>query len=409
MHILFLTDNFPPEVNALASRTYEHCREWVKLGHKVTVVTCAPNFPKGKLFDGYKNKLFQKENMGGINVLRMWTYMAPNEGFLKRIIDYNSFMIMGAIGGLFVRKVDVVVGSSPQFFTIGGAWLVGKLKRIPWVFELRDLWPESIVAVGAMKKGKILGFFEKLSMFFYKSADHIISVTHAFKKDLMRKGIDGKKISVVLNGVDLEKFKPRPKNNLLSKKLNLEQKFVVGYIGTHGMAHALETLLLSAKKLIENRKVHFLFLGDGANKVKLKNQAKSLGLDNVTFLDTVPKNEVAQYWSLLDVAIIHLKNDPLFETVIPSKLFECMGMGLPVLHGVRGESSDIVLSHNIGICFDPENVDSLSQMIVDLENNKETRAQYRKNALQAAPNYERKKMAKKMLSTLEKIVKIKDA
>ena len=162
VHVLFLTDNFPPEVNAPASRTYEHCREWVKAGHRVTVVTCAPNFPTGKVFPGYRNRLWSRETIDGIEVVRVWSYITANEGFLKRVLDYQSFMVSATIASLFVRKVDVVIGTSPQFFTACAAYAVGLVKRRPWIFELRDLWPESIKAVGAIKSGRAIAWLERL-------------------------------------------------------------------------------------------------------------------------------------------------------------------------------------------------------------------------------------------------------
>jgi hypothetical protein len=165
MHILFLTDNFPPEVNAPASRTFEHCCEWVKAGHRVTVITCVPNFPRGRVFDGYRNRLWQSEEIADIRVIRVWSYITANEGFVKRILDYQSFMVMATLAALFVRGADVVVGTSPQFFTVCAAYVVSRLKRIPFVFELRDLWPESIKVVGAMQDSIALRALERLEMF----------------------------------------------------------------------------------------------------------------------------------------------------------------------------------------------------------------------------------------------------
>ena len=165
MHILFLTDNFPPEVNAPASRTFEHCREWVREGHQVTVITCAPNFPKGKVFNGYKNRIWQQETMAGIRVIRVWTYITANEGLARRTVDYLSFMVSGFLASLFVKRVDIVVGTSPQFFTACAAFVVGLVKRVPWVFELRDIWPESIRAVGAMKQNTTISLLEKVEIF----------------------------------------------------------------------------------------------------------------------------------------------------------------------------------------------------------------------------------------------------
>lgn len=400
MHILFLTDNFPPEVNAPASRTFEHCREWVKAKHQVTVITCAPNFPKGQVYNGYRNKLWHLEQMEGIRVIRVWSYITANEGFAKRILDYQSFMITGAIAGMFVRGVDIVIGTSPQFFTVCAAWVTSVLKQVPFIFELRDLWPESIRAVGAIQDSAVIRLLEKLEIFLYRRAKGIISVTYAFRENLVRRGIDRNKIDVVTNGVDMSRFKPRPKDAQLLQHLGLEGKFVSGYVGTHGMAHHLETILDAAEKIKaspDGRIFHFILLGDGARKQALKKEATNRGLDNVTFIDSVPKEEVARYWSLLDVSIIHLRKTELFTSVIPSKLFECMGMGLPVLHGVAGESAEIVRKEGVGIVFEPENASELVFHLKILQCDKVTYATYQKKCLQAAKKYDRSTLARDML------------
>ncbi|MEY4117079.1 MAG: hypothetical protein RLZZ116_407 [Planctomycetota bacterium] len=403
MHILFLTDNFPPEVNAPASRTFEHCREWVKAGHRVTVVTCAPNFPKGKVFDGYRNKLWQTETMEGIRVIRVWSYITANEGFLRRILDYQSYMLSAIIASIFVRKVDLIIGTSPQFFTACAAYVVSRYKFRPYIFELRDLWPESIKAVGAMKNERAIRFLEWVEMFLYRKSAKVVSVTRSFKDILMRRGIDGGKIEVITNGVDISQFKPRPKDPELTAKLGMQGKFVAGYIGTHGLAHGLETLLAAAERL-RGQDIVFLFLGDGARKDALKQMAAEKKLDNVVFVDSVSKADVARYWSLLDVSVIHLKKTDLFTTVIPSKLFESMGMGLPVLHGVEGESADIVREEGAGIPFEPENVDQLCDALVRLKSNPAELDEFRARCLKGAQNFDRTNLALRMMKILEDTV-----
>lgn len=404
MHILFLTDNFPPEVNAPASRTFEHAREWVKAGHQVTVITCAPNFPKGRVFDGYQNKLWQTEEMDGIKVIRVWTYISANEGFYKRTLDYVSFMVAANIAAFGVRKVDVIVGTSPQFFTALGALGVSLTKWRPWVFELRDIWPESIKAVGAIKDGPVLSLLELLELFLYRRAKRIVAVTHSFKEALIRRGIDGDKIHVVTNGADLSKFAPRPKPAGLTEALGLTDCFVAGYVGTHGMAHGLETLLSAAEILArspDGAAIRILLLGDGARKADLVAQSKAMGLTNVIFIDSVSKAEVPDYWALLDVSIIHLKRDPLFTTVIPSKLFECMAMGLPVLHGVEGESAAILARAEAGEPFEPEDAQALAGALLRLSSDPATMGLYRAKALEGAPRYDRANLALDMLAVLE--------
>ncbi|MER9670157.1 glycosyltransferase family 4 protein [Mesorhizobium sp. M0203] len=404
MHILFLTDNFPPEVNAPASRTFEHCCEWVKAGHKVTVVTCVPNFPKGKVFDGYRNRLWQQEQMAGIRVIRVWSYVTANEGFARRVADYVSYMVMATLAAPFVRGVDLVIGTSPQFFTACAAYIVSRLKGIPFVFELRDLWPESIRAVGAMKQSAVLNWLERVELFLYRKAALIVSVTNSFRVNLAARGIDPLKVRVITNGVDGTRFQPRAKDEELVRRHSLEGKFVAGYIGTHGMAHALKTVLDGADWLRQRPGgdvFRFLLLGDGASKPELMRQAKERRLDNVIFVDTVAKDEVVRYWSLLDASIIHLKKSDLFRSVIPSKLFECMGMGIPVLLGVEGESADIVQREDVGLVFEPENTEALCQRLKALFDDTELRQRLTQRGPEAAARYDRRTLAIEMLGYLQ--------
>jgi glycosyltransferase involved in cell wall biosynthesis len=406
MHILFLTDNFPPEVNAPASRTFEHCREWAKRGHIVTVITCAPNFPKGRVFDGYRNRLWSREVLEGINVIRVWSYITANEGFLRRTLDYVSFMASAIPASLFVRNVDLIVATSPQLFTPCAGYVASLFKRRPYVFELRDLWPESIRAVGAMKNSRALDLLEALELFLYRRAAHIVSVTQAFRDNLASRGIPAEKVSVTMNGADLSRFQPRLRDEALVEHLGLSGKLVVGYVGTHGMAHALSTVLTAAACLQfdpAGRDIRFILLGDGAEKAALMAEAAGMGLQNVLFIDSVPRAEVVRYWSLIDISVIHLKRTPLFETVIPSKLFECMAMGIPVLHGVAGESADIVTREGVGIVFEPENADALARHILDLAADPARRAELSARGIAAACRYDRAVLAGDMLAALQQV------
>lgn len=403
MHILFFTDNFPPEVNAPASRTYEHCREWVKRGHQVTVITGVPNFPVGRVFKGYRNRLRSRERMDGIDVIRVWTYVTANEGFLKRTLDYASYMVSALPAALSVRNVDVMVATSPQLFTPCAAYLASLVNQRPFVFELRDLWPESIRAVGAMKNDRVLKALESLELFLYRRASHVVGVTHAFRDNLVERGVAAEKISVTTNGVDLSRFRPTARDEALAGQLGLSGKTVVGYVGTHGMAHSLETVLQAACRLkhvpaAEN--IRFLFLGDGAEKPALKRMATESGLDNVLFLDSVPRDDVVRYWSLIDLAVIHLRRTPLFETVIPSKLFESMAMGVPVLHGVHGESARIVEREGCGVLFEAENPDALSRRVLELASDPARRRELSRAGRAAAARYDRSALAAEMLHTL---------
>lgn len=404
MRILFLTDNFPPEVNAPASRTYEHCKEWVKRGADITIVTCAPNFPQGKVYPGYKNKLWQKEYLDGIKVIRVWSYIVPNKGFLKRTLDFISFSITSFLAGLFI-KTDVIIATSPQFFTALAGRALSKFKRKPWIMEVRDLWPESIKTVGAMKDNVFIKYFEWQEKRCYKSAKKIVVVTDSFKRTLISRSIDSSKIEVVKNGVNKALFCPRPKDEILLNELGLKGKFIIGYIGTHGMAHKLDFILKCAKHLEVNPKIHFILIGGGAMKDSLMKLKDELGCQNVTMLDPVPKEQVARYISILDVSLINLKKSPLFKTVIPSKIFENANMQKPILMGVEGEAKEIVETYNAGVCFIPEDekdfIEKLSLLMDTTAYEK-----YKDGCTRLANNFDRKILAGKMFDTIIQVTAV---
>ncbi|MFV8434035.1 glycosyltransferase family 4 protein [Vibrio owensii] len=398
MHILFLTDNFPPEGNAPATRTYEHATRWVSKGHKVTVITCAPNFPEGKVFDGFKNKLYDVSELDGIRVVRVKTYITANEGVVKRILDYMSFMIAGFFAGLLQKKADVIVATSPQFFCACAGWALSAVRRKPFIFELRDIWPASITAVGAMKENFAIRILEKIEMFLYRRADSIIAVTHAFKKELVERGVEPHKIEVVRNGVDLTKYEPtNTKDAELAKQFGLTGKFVAGYVGTHGMAHGLEQIVQVAEKLKHNDNIRFVFAGGGAARQKVVDLVKEKNLSNVVLIDRQPKEMMPKIWSLCDVSLVPLVNSELFRTVIPSKIFECMGMGIPTIMSVpEGEATQIIRETKSGIVVESESVEQITQAIERLHTDAKLYSDIRSSSIAAAPSFSRDLMAVKM-------------
>lgn len=399
MKILFLTDNFPPEVNAPATRTYDHCREWVKAGAEVTVITCVPNFPKGKVYEGYKNKLYQTEMMDSIKVIRVWSYIVANEGFLKRTLDYISYSVTSFFAGLFV-KADLIVATSPQFFTALSGRTLHFWKRTPWVMEVRDMWPESIKTVGAMKDNAFIRYFEWEEMRCYKSAKKIVMVTDSFKKKLISRGIPAEKISVVKNGVNKDLFAPMPKDEALLDELGLKGKKIIGYIGTHGMAHKLDFIIRQAKEMEGKNDFHFLFLGNGAERGNLLKLKEELNCTNVTMLESVSKQEVKRYISILDVCLINLRKSELFTTVIPSKIFENAAMAIPILMGVEGEAQEIVESYGAGLCFKPEDAEDFKAKLAQLQD-PETYESCKRGCLKLADDFDRKVLAKKMYEILQ--------
>ena len=327
MNILFLADNFPPERNAQASRVYERACYWVNWGHEVTVLTGFPNFPEGKLYPGYRNRWRQVEHIDGIRVVRLKTFIAPNAGAGLRILDFLSFMIVAFFAGLFERRPDVLVATSPQFFAAIAGWALAAVRRCPFVMELSDLWPDSIVAVGAMQRNIAIRWLEKVELFLYRKAARIVALTSAFKDNLVRRGVDSRKIDVVINGVDLRRYAPRPRDDAFAQRWGLQRsEFVIGYIGTHGMAHALENVL-DAAGLLEASGIRFLFVGAGAERERLIALAAERQLQNVTFVPPQPKEMMPAVWSVCDIALVHLKNTPVFESVIPFQDFRSHGDG----------------------------------------------------------------------------------
>ena len=409
MHILFLTDNFPPESNAPANRTFEHARQWVASGHRVTIITCAPNFPDGQLFEGYKNRWFQTEQMDGITVIRVWSFMTRNAGFVLRLLDFFSFMVSGFLGGLRVRDADIIIGTSPQFFTVCAAYCLAKVKQRPFVFEMRDIWPESLQAVGMSNAGLSVRLAAPLADYIYRRADHLIVVTHSFKAYLQDRGVSGERVTVIPNGVDPDMFFPIPADISLQQELQLEDKFVVGYLGTHGLAHGLESVVEAARlagQTDDLTAVHFITVGAGAQFDRIKEIASDL--DNFTMIGQVSRADILRYWSLLDASLIHLKASPLFESVIPSKMFEAMAMGVPLLHGVGGESADIVRTSRSGICFAAEQPEALLSAIRQISTDKDAYQQMKTSCLSSAQNYNRASLADRMADCLQGVVNSHD-
>ena len=401
MRILFLTDNFPPETNAPATRTYEHCLKWINMGYKVTVITCFPNFPNGKVFEGYSNKLYQKENIDGIRVIRVWSYITANNGFVKRIIDYVSYAVSSFLFGLFV-KTDIIIATSPQFFTAISGMMLSLFKRIPWVMEVRDLWPDSIAAVGSMNKSsRHFQVLKKIEYHLYLSASKIIVVTDSFKKYLVKEHqIKPEKVGVFKNGVITNNLK-KPKSNdvmLLKESLGLKNKIVISYLGTHGLAHGLKFILESISK-ISNPDLHFLFIGDGAEKENLIKHSKTLHSKNFTFLESVTKSEIPLYIEISDYSLVNLKKSDEFKNVIPSKIFENIAMYKPILLGVEGESKKLIDDYEVGVCFEPENKESFLNAIKDIQ--KLDRDSFKVNCNKMLTDFDRNNIAENLIKFID--------
>ena len=371
----------------------------------MTVITCVPNFPTGTVHEGYRNR-YCVESIDGIRVVRVWSYIAPNRGRVRRSLDFLSFALSGVPAGLKEPRPDVVIGTSPQLFSVLAAWLVARLRRVPCVFELRDLWPESIEAVGAARSGFFTTVVGALADFLYRHVDHIVCVTESFVSALRDREVPAEKMSVVRNGVDLSDFDPSATDRSFRDEIGAgPASIVITYLGTLGMAHGLENLL-DAAELEGDKRTLFLIVGEGAEKERLKEEARGRGLGNVTFMDGQPRERVPSILAASDAVLVHLKDVPLFRSVIPSKIFEAMAMARPIVLAVRGESADIVRRTGAGLTIEPGDPAQLLEAVDRLRDDPELRAELGRNGRTAAEReFNREEAADRMLGILEGVVR----
>ena len=407
IRITLITEYFPPEIGAGSNRAFENASEWINAGAHVTVLTGFPDYPDGKIPSNYKGYFFKKEYFDKIEVIRTFTIPVPNKGHFKRILSSLIFLISSVIQGSFsLGKQDIIVATSPPFFVGISGYLISRLKRVPFIFELRDLWPDSIVQLGQLKNKFLIKLWEDIELFLYKKSKQIVVVTDSYVEILKEKGIRSEKISVIKNGISIESNLPTLSVKEIKNKLNINNEFVFAYIGTIGLSHALDTVVESAEKLKDNKEILFLIIGDGAEKEILNNKSQNLKLTNIKFLDKIERNELSNYYQIVDVLIVPLKNIALFRSVIPSKIFEIMKYGKPILLGVDGESKKIVEEAKAGISFLPENVDDFVKQVMYLNNNRNILKEFSENGRRfVEKNFNRKILAKKYLTLLEDLLK----
>ena len=337
MKILFVTHYFPPEVNAPANRTHEHCRRWVQDGHEVTVITGVPNHPRGKIFEGFENRWIQEQDVDGIRVIRTWMYLAPNSGFLRRIANYLLFASTAVMASFRADRPDLVIATSPQFFVGVAGAIIAKLKRRPFVLEIRDLWPKSVVELGQLHEGLILSSLEALETWLYRSASGIVINSRIFHDHITTRGVASDHIELIYNGIDPSLFRPQPKNVELLKEHDLAGYFTVAYVGTLGLAHGLTLLIDVAERLKARRDLRFVLIGDGADREKLEADIARRGLENVRLLGLQPCDTMPDWIASIDLLLVLLRDLPVFETVIPSEIFEFLAQERPVVLAAKGE------------------------------------------------------------------------
>jgi glycosyltransferase involved in cell wall biosynthesis len=398
MRILLLTDNFVPETNSPALRAYEHAREWVADGADVTVITSIPNFPTGVPLAPYRNRPYQREWLNGIEVIRVWTFLAPNRGVFRRSLDFLSFAASGFFAGLF-RTADVIVATSPQLLTGVAGWWLACIKHKPWILEVRDLWPASIVDVGLMQENLFIRLLSRLERRLYRHATRVVAVSAGIRDGLLACGVPSEKIGIVPNGVDLRRFGAERRSGVLPSDPALRNKVIAAYVGTHGMAQGLETVVDAADRL-KTTNIHFLFVGDGARREAVTAHAKDLGLTNVTFTGLVPLTTAEEYLHLSEIVLIPLKRTKQIQITLPAKIFEAAALGKPMIVSAEGASADLVQRYGAGLVVPPESPDALAGAIAQLCKDSSLRARLAQGGLALARDFDRRRFAKDMLEQI---------
>jgi len=395
-------------MGAPAARAAELCRHWAGMGHDVTVLTGFPNHPTGIVPENWRSRLRRLhyvETVDGVCVVRTWLWPLPNRKAHERIRNYASFCISAAISGLALNKVDVVIATSPQLLCALAGWWLSWWKRVPFVFEVRDLWPESLAAVGAGASGGVLHrALGAIAGFLYRRADRIVVVSPAFKDHLIRYWkVPAEKIATVENGVETDIFRFDPAAAKVREELNVSDRFLICYIGTMGNAHGLETLIVAAEEL-QNAlpSAMFLLIGEGAEKDQLVKLAAARGLSNVQFLGQQPREQIPAYVSAADLCLVMLKKTELFKTVIPTKLLEYMACQRPVMVAVDGQARQIVEAAGAGVFVEPEDSKALVKAILDLTSRPEDMRRMGANGRQhVLNNFTREKKAREYIDVLE--------
>jgi len=371
-NILFFTPYYPPEVGAAQTRISETAVRLVKRGHKVTVLTTLPNYPLGQVPPEYRNRAQRRQTRDGVSIVRVWSYISPNKGFLRRILSQLSFGCLAPFLGMrAVGKPDVIIVESPPLFDAIGGRVLAWVKRCPYIFTVADIWPESAVQLGVLHNRTLIRLAEWLEWSTYRRAGAIWSVTAGIRQTLIERGLPEQQIFLLPNGVDTEKFRPLPQAEARAA-LGWQDGFTLLYAGTIGLAHGLNTVLDAAEQVKQYADVRFMLVGEGAAKDELIAEAERRHLTNVSFLSAQPHDRMPLIISAADACLASLRKVPLFEGALPSKMYEAMACARPIVLAVDGEARELIAKQaGAALYVEPENASALAQGVLQLRDHPE--------------------------------------
>ncbi|MFN8444483.1 MAG: glycosyltransferase family 4 protein [Caldilineaceae bacterium] len=405
MNILLLAHFYPPEMGGAASRMHGLARWLVQYGHQVTVVTAFPNYPSGVVPEQYRGKLWQRESMDGVDILRTWIYASPKRGSMRRLANYFSFVASSALTGAFAkRRFDVVLASSPPLFIGMAGFFLAKRYGAKFVFDIRDIWPELAVEAGEYTAdAAMVRWGERLERFLYQQADHITVVTEAKRAKLLAKHVPSNKLSVVANGVDLDLL-TRNDSTDWRGRFGLNGHFTAVYAGLIGIFQGTEVIADAASELRQSDDIHFLIVGDGVKKPELEKRIAEQKLNNVTLAPQQPREAIPGILKSANVAIVPLVNENLVDAV-PSKLLEAWGCHLPVILVAGGEARRLVEESGGGVVIPPGSPDKLAQAVVEMAASRQNAQKFAEQGFAyVANNFDRRTLARQMESVLHQVV-----
>ncbi|MCP4641221.1 MAG: glycosyltransferase family 4 protein [bacterium] len=406
MRILLLTPYFPPEMGALAARSSEHAASWAAQGHEVEICTAFPNYPSGVIPDEYRGKLYAREKSDGYEVVRGWVFARPKRSVATRLLNTLTFNIsMFLCGLLSCRRPDVIIATSPPFCGPVG-WVLSVLKRAKFVFEVRDILPQQAVDLGMLKNPLVIRVLTWVEEFLYRRARGIVTVAEASTEAIVARGFETARCHTVENGIREDFFAPGPRDNEVRDEQGLDDKFVVLYIGVHGVSQGLETILDTARILTQHEDIHFLFAGEGARRDALLDYVRQLDLKNVSFLPAQPKERMPLFYAAADACLVPLRRGDYFKLNIPSKVFEIMACARPIVIGAEGQALALVQEAGAGIPAVPEDPQSYADAILRLRDNPdEARALGESGRAYVIEHFTRRKKADRYIEVLEEIVR----